>query len=273
MIPAAVCGLTWQVFVVDNGAGDGTWDRLGPRTDIRLLRGSRELGFGRGNNLAASNASGRWLLFLNPDTEPEPGSVRRLVDRADSDPGVGVLGPRLVLPDGSLDPAARRGFPTPASAAMRLLRGPGSFAGRFTPSYNVQCSEDHEVTVDAVSGACMLVRTEAFTCVNGFDPQFFTYGEDLDLAYRVKQAGWGALFVPSAVVHHLKRRSTRKRPIRARFEFYRAMWLYYRKHGHHDARWLQALVRLSILVLGAAAVVRQAVLRVMDVPVMPKATG
>ena len=127
--------------------------------------------------------------------------------------------------------------------------------------------------VDAVSGACMLVRTEAFVCVNGFDPQFFTYGEDLDLAYRIKQAGWRALFVPSAVVQHLKRRSTRKRPIRARFEFYRAMWLYYRKHRRQDARWLRALVGMSILVLGAAAVVRQAVLRLIDVSVMSKAHG
>ena len=262
-IPAATEGLSVEVFVVDNGTGDGTWDSIVSRADVQAIRGSRDLGFGRGNNLAASRAAGRWYLFLNPDTELPPLGVRRLVERADADPALGILGPRLELADGSLDPAACRNFPTPASAALRLLRWPRRFLPRGVQPYNVEPSARREVMIDAVSGACMLVRAEAFHRVGGFDPQFFTYGEDLDLGHRIFQAGWPTLYVPSVVVRHLKRQSTRQRAVRARLEFYRAKWLYYRKHRQHDGPWLRALVIASIVMLALGAVARQAALRVL----------
>ena len=262
-IPAATEGLSVEVIVVDNGTGDGTWDSIVSRADVQAIRGSRDLGFGRGNNLAASRAAGRWYLFLNPDTELPPLGVRRLVERADPDPALGILGPRLELADGSLDPAACRNFPTPASAALRLLRWPRRFLPRGVQPYNVEPSARREVMIDAVSGACMLVRAEAFHRVGGFDPQFFTYGEDLDLGQRIFQAGWPTLYVPSVVVRHLKRQSTRQRAVRARLEFYRAKWLYYRKHRQHDGPWLRALVIASIVMLALGAVARQAALRVL----------
>ena len=262
-IPAATQGLSAEVIVVDNGTGDGTWDSIVSRADVQAIRGSRDLGFGRGNNLAASRAAGRWYLFLNPDTELPPLGVRRLVERADADPALGILGPRLELADGSLDPAACRNFPTPASAGLRLLRWPRRFLPRGVQPYNVEPSARREVMIDAVSGACMLVRAEAFHRVGGFDPQFFTYGEDLDLGQRIRQAGWPTLYVPSVVVRHLKRQSTRQRAVRARLEFYRAKWLYYRKHRQHDGPWLRALVITSIVMLALGAVARQAALRVL----------
>jgi GT2 family glycosyltransferase len=117
--------------------------------------------------------------------------------------------------------------------------------------------------VDAISGACMLVRAEAFRRVGGFDPQFFTYGEDLDLGYRIRQAGWPTLFVPSVVVRHLKRQSTRQRAVRARVEFYRAIWLYYRKHRQRDALWLRTVVTTAIVVLALGAVARQVIRQVL----------
>ena len=139
-IPAATEGLSVEVFVVDNGTGDGTWDSIVSRADVQAIRGSRDLGFGRGNNLAASRAAGRWYLFLNPDTELPPLGVRRLVERADADPALGILGPRLELADGSLDPAACRTFPTPALAALRLLRWPRRFLPRGVQPYNIEPS-------------------------------------------------------------------------------------------------------------------------------------
>ena len=262
-IPDSIDGLSAEVFVVDNGSGDGTWDSIVSRKDVQAIRGSRELGFGRGNNLAATRARGRWLLFLNPDTELTPFAVRRLVERGDADPALGVLGPRLELADGSLDPAACRTFPTPASAALRLLRWPRRLLPRDARPYNVAPSTRREMRVDAVSGACMLVRAEAFRRVGGFDPRFFTYGEDLDLGYRIREAGWPTLFVPSVMVRHLKRQSTRQRAVRARVEFYRAIWLYYRKHRQHDGLWLRAVVTAAIFVLALGAVARQVALRVL----------
>ncbi|MCY3912806.1 MAG: glycosyltransferase family 2 protein [Chloroflexi bacterium] len=262
-IPESTDGLSTEVLVVDNGSRDGTWDSIASRADVQAIRGSRELGFGRGNNLAAARARGRWLLFLNPDTELMPLGLRRLVERGDADASLGILGPRLELADGSLDPAACRSFPTPASAAMRLLRWPRRLPPRGVRPYNVAPSSGCEAMVDAVSGACMLVRAEAFRRVGGFDPQFFTYGEDLDLAYRIRQGGWPTLFVPSVVVRHLKRQSTRQRAVRARVEFYRAIWLYYRKHRQRDGLWLRAMVTTAIVVLALGAVARQGALRML----------
>lgn len=260
-IPCSIGNLNAEVFVVDNGSNDGTWDSIAAREDLRAIRGSEELGFGRANNLAAAFASGRWLLFLNPDTEAAPGSLQQLVQCGDADPSLGVLGPRLELSNGTLDPAARRSFPTPFTAAMRMLRWPRRFLHTEVSAYNVTARAGREGAVDAVSGACMLVRRNAFHQVDGFDGMFFTYGEDLDLAYSLRQAGWLARYVPSAVVRHLKRQSTQQRVIRARYEFYRAMWLYYRKHRRGDPVWLKAVVTGGIFVLGSGAVSWQIVKR------------
>jgi GT2 family glycosyltransferase len=111
--------------------------------------------------------------------------------------------------------------------------------------------------VDAVSGACLLVRRKAFEEVGCFDPRYFMYGDDLDLQRRLVDHGWRSIYVPAARVRHWKRESSRQRPLRTRFEFYRSMWLYYHAHHANDPFIIRTSVSVGILVFGLAAVLRR----------------
>jgi len=209
----------------------------------------------RGENFGASLA--RLVLFRNPDTEPEPDAIAVLADWLRRRPEAAVAGPRLMLSDGSPDPAGRRHFPRPANALHRFLGSPRVLQQGVAEPYNPrEPSGSSASKIDAVSGACLMVRREAFDSVGGFDPGFFMYGDDLDLQRRLADAGWRTWYVPSAQVWHRKRQSSRQRPIRTRFEFYRSMWRYYAKHGVSDPTPLRCIVLGGILILGCGGVLR-----------------
>lgn len=256
-LEAARGSLTLEVAVVDNGFGDGTWPMLQARADARAIRGSPALGYGGANNLGAAATSAPLLLFLNPDTQPEPQSIAILAAQLRQRPAAAAAGPRLTLSDGRLDPAARRHFPRPASAVQRLLGSPRLLRQRVAQPYNPGESADASPSlIDAVSGACLMVHRHAFAAASGFDPRFFMYGDDLDLQRRLADAGWRTLYVPAAQVWHHKRQSSRQRPLRTRFEFYRSMWRYYAKHHVSDPWPLRAAVLGGILILGCGGVLR-----------------
>ena len=256
-LDAARGSLATEVVVVDNGTGDDTWPMLLARDDVRAIRGSPALGFGGANNLGAAATGAPLVLFLNPDTEPEPGSIETLANELGRCPAAAAAGPRLTLPDGQLDPAARRHFPRPGNALYRLVGSPRFLGPQPAKPYNAGDPSDSTVSeIDAVSGACLLVRREAFQAVRGFDPEFFMYGDDLDLHRRLANGGWTSLYVPMARVWHHKRQSSQQRPLRTRFEFYRSMWRYYAKH-HDDDPWpLRYLVLAAIVAVGCGGVLR-----------------
>ena len=252
-LPVAADRVTTEVLVVDNGSNDGTWESLASRDDVRVLRGAPSLGYAGANNLAWRQACGRHILFLNPDTELTRGVIDALVARLEAESMVGIVGPRLVLADGTLDPAGRRTVPTPLSAALRLLRIADLLSICHTQKYNLQESASEDLRVEAVSGACMLVRGETLRDLNGFDCGYFMYGEDLDLAARASSAGWRTVYSADVTVHHLKRRSSRQREFRSRFEFYRSMWRFYRQHRRSDSGILRLAVCAAIVFIGTGA--------------------
>jgi GT2 family glycosyltransferase len=222
-----------EVIVADNASADGSAAMVQREfPTVRLLPLLENVGYGRANNVAFEQAKGDLILLLNPDVTVTPGCVGHLVRFLENHPDAGAAGPRLVRPDGSPDLAARRSFPTPAAsfyrmaALSRLL--PGS--ARFN-RYNLGAldpTREHEM--DAGTGACLLIRREAIDRAGLFDPDFFMYGEDLDLCYRIKAAGWKIWYVPGAMAVHVKGTSTRQVPMRMQYEFHRAMWIYHRKH-------------------------------------------
>lgn len=256
-LAAAAGSLVLEVAVVDNGFGDDTWAMLMARDDVRAIRGSPDLGFGGANNMGAAATTAPLILFLNPDTEPDPETIAVMAEELRRRPEAAVAGPRLTLSDGSLDPAARRHFPRPANALHRFLGSPHALRRGVAKPYNPGDSAHRAVSeIDAVSGACLMVRREAFAAVNGFDPRFFMYGDDLDLQRRLADEGWRTLYVPTARVWHRKRQSSRQRPVRTRFEFYRSMWRYYAKHHVGDPWPLRVVVWSAILILGIGGVLR-----------------
>jgi GT2 family glycosyltransferase len=222
-----------EVIVADNASADGSAAMVQREfPTVRLLPLLENVGYGRANNVAFEQAKGDLILLLNPDVTVTPGCVGHLVRFLENHPDAGAAGPRLVRPDGSPDLAARRSFPTPAASCYRMAALsrllPGS--ARFN-RYNLGAldpTREHEM--DAGTGACLLIRREAIDRAGLFDPDFFMYGEDLDLCYRIKAAGWKIWYVPGAMAVHVKGTSTRQVPMRMQYEFHRAMWIYHRKH-------------------------------------------
>jgi GT2 family glycosyltransferase len=196
-----------EVIVVDNASGDGSAEAvLEEFPQVRLLRQQRNIGYGAANNLALEASQGRFVLLLNPDVVLDPGCVGRLADFLLVRPDAGAVGPRLLRENGSLDLAARRGFPTPSSSFYRLLGLSRLFprSARFN-RYNMGHLPEAEVQeIDSGTGACLMVRRAALDQVGYFDPDFFMYGEDLDLCFRLKQGGWKVFYLPGAQAIHVK---------------------------------------------------------------------
>ena len=231
----------YQVCVVDNASTDGSAEMARAEfPQVQVLQSPVNGGFAAGNNFGlrafgfgdpAADEPPRHALLLNPDTEVPPDGLAGLVRYLDEHPAVGCVGPRLVLPDGSLDLACRRSFPTPAVSFWRItglskLFPRSRLFGRYNMTY---LDERQEAQVEAVVGACMLVRGEAIARAGLLDEAFWMYGEDLDWALRIRGAGYTTMYYPGVTVLHHKRAASRQNP-RAALEFYRAMRIFYDKH-------------------------------------------
>ena len=195
-----------------------------------------------------------FALLLNPDTVLPPHALAAMIAFMDRGERTGVAGPKLVRLDGSLDKACRRSFPTPINSLWHMLYLDRLFpkSPRFS-RYNLTYLDPDEVTrVDAVVGAFMLVRGEAILQAGLLDESFFMYGEDLDWAKRITDAGWEVWYYPKVTVLHIKEAASRS-SYKARVEFYRAMNIFYDKHYKATTPfWLDWLIRGGVAVFGWA---------------------
>jgi N-acetylglucosaminyl-diphospho-decaprenol L-rhamnosyltransferase len=257
----ASTGVTCEVCVVDNASPDDSADMvLHEFPQAHLIRNTENMGYAAANNLglryfgfedqsetlALHPQRGasvrnqkpeipRYALLLNPDTVVPPDAFAQMIQLMDDHPDFGVSGPKLVRLDGSLDLACRRGFPTVEVSFWRLTKLSKLFPrskrfGRYNMTY---LDPDQAAEIDAVVGAFMLVRHEAIAQAGLLDEIFWMYGEDLDWAYRIKQCGWKVYYYPQVVVTHVKRASSGQDnagAAKAKYEFDRAMWLFYHKH-------------------------------------------
>ena len=223
-----------EAVVVDNASSDGSADAVQSEfPQAKLVRMRRNVGFGKANNEGLKHAKGRFVLLLNPDVTVAPDCVGRLADFLLMRPNVGAVGPRLTRPDGSLDFAARRSFPAPATAFYRIVGLSKAFPksarfGRYNMGHVAE-GQTHEI--DAGTGACLMVRRTAVDRVGFFDPDYFMFGEDLDLCFRLKQNGWKIYYLPAAVAVHVKGAATRQSTQRMLYQFHRGMWTFHHKHN------------------------------------------
>lgn len=252
-------GVSFKVCVVDNGSTDGSAEMVAEEfPEVLLIRSPFNGGYAYANNLGLkalgfnpdgfSSDAPRYALLLNPDTLLPPGALAGMVQFMDSHPQAGIAGPKLIRQDGSLDLACRRSFPTPEVAFYRMIGLSKLFPRhpRFA-RYNLTYLDPDEIAeVDSVVGAFMMVRREAIAKVGLLDETFFLYGEDLDWALRIKEAGWKVYYYPEVTVLHYKKVSSQKNT-RARDEFFRAMLIFYRKHyASRTPWWLDKLVKAGI---------------------------
>lgn len=213
-VPDAAHGLSAEVVVVDNASSDGSLAGIQQSPALSVIRNPENVGFARACNQAVAATASPFVCFLNPDAVPRPGSLARLLEAAREREDAGAVGPRVLNPDGSLQPSCRL-VPSFGVALGHALLGFVRPHNRFTRAYML-LDWDHrtEREVDWVSASAMLVRREAFEAVGGFDDRFFMYVEDLDLCDRMRRAGWKIVYFPEAeVVHHVGG-SSRRLPYR-----------------------------------------------------------
>ncbi len=263
LAPGVDTGL--EVVVVDNDSVDASVAIV--RRDlrwVRLVESGANLGFGAGVNRAAMETEREYLLVLNPDCFIEPAAIARLAGRLEADPELGFIGPRIDLSSGEVDHAALRADPDIVGAALYFSRIPRLFPSSAALNRYSLAHADYEAEQELLAGtaACLMVRAGAFRQVGGFDERFFMYGEDLDLCRRLREAGWGGRYVPSAHALHLKGEASRKQSNRMLVEFHRAMWTYYRAHeARRRPAPVNLLVAAGITTLGAARLVANAMRR------------
>jgi GT2 family glycosyltransferase len=222
-----------EIIVVDNNSKDGTAEMVQTRfPDVLLLENETNPGFGAACNQGLARARGKYILFLNPDTLVQPATLQRGVAYLDEQADVGLISCKVLRADGALELGCRRSFPTPATALYRLTGLSKLFPrNKKFGSYNLTYLEEDGVhDVDAVSGSYMMARTAPVRELNGFDPDFFMFGEDLDLCYRLKKRGWRIQYVPNASIIHFRGRSSRSNTLVSRLAFYNAMFIFSRKH-------------------------------------------
>lgn len=245
-----------EVIVVDNASSDGSAEMVSAEFPwAALIRSPRNGGFANGNNLGLARSRGAAILLLNPDTLMPAGGIAGLLDALAAHPEAGIVGPRLLRPDGSMHLACRRSFPTPSIAFYRLSGLSQLFPrsprfGRYNLTY---VDPSVALEVDSVCGACMLLRRAVFDRLGPLDERFFMYGEDLDWCLRTRQAGWTVRYEPTVVVQHQHGAASRKRALRTTYYFFHAMDLFYRKHYvKHYHPLVTGVVRTAIY--GALAV-------------------
>jgi hypothetical protein len=229
-IPAAVNGLSFQVYVVDNNSTDGSAEMVAQEFPEVDLTASREnLGFTRGNNVALARAQARHLLLLNPDTEAEPESLSRLVAFMDSHPEAGACGPKLLNTDGSLQrngakfPTLLREFLSVTGLRRLAMRRYETSLGYGREDFDQLCE------VDQVSGACLLVREEVMRQVGMLDERFFMFYEEVEWCWRIKKAGWKVYYVPDSRVTHHWMGSVKQQSKKMTALMFKSQLLYYQK--------------------------------------------
>lgn len=252
-LPGALAAFDWEAIVFDNASVDGSPDVVSQAVDpgasarVRLVRSPTNLGFGNAVNRAATDTRAPWLLLLNPDAVLEAGVCERLIEEFGRHPSTAVIGPGIRNDDGSVQGSAR-GDPSFATA----LFGRTSPLTRWFPASPLARRSvvpphlpagQTSLQVDWVSGACMLLRRDAFDRVGGFDPAYFLYWEDADLCRRLRLEGFSVRYQPDTWVSHVVGGSSRTAPALAVRAFYDGALRYYTRYVARNApqRWALAL--------------------------------
>ena len=230
--------LSFEIIVVDNHSEDGTVEMLGQEfPNVHLLVNDHNTGYTYPNNQAIRESSGRYIMLINPDTLVKPNAISELVKFLDEHPEAGIVSPKVLNRDGTLQKQCRRSEARPwdtfcyFSGLSKIFPNDKRFAG-YLMTY---LSEDIVHEAEAVSGSCMLIRRTVIEQIGGLDENFFAYQEDTDFCRRTRMADWKIFFNPSAqIVHFAGEGGSGVQPFRSIVEWHRSYYLYYRKHFSKD---------------------------------------
>jgi O-antigen biosynthesis protein len=249
-VEKALRGMEAEVFVVDNASTDGSFDYLASRFKrVHFIANEQNLGFAKANNQALIKATGKYILFLNPDTLVPEDCFVRCFSYMESNPSCGALGIRMIDGAGHFLRESKRSFPSPSAAFYKLSGLSRLFPHSpvFSKYHLGHLPDNKNQVVDVLAGAFMWVRKEVLDKNGSFDETFFMYGEDVDLSYRIQQAGWENHFFADSTIIHFKGESTRKGSLNYVKMFYQAMSVFVRKHyGQTRAGLFNAFIQSAI---------------------------
>ena len=235
----ALQGIDGEMYVVDNRSSDGTVETLTPKhSDVHFIANEENVGFSRANNQAIRMSSSEYVLLLNPDTVVFETTLRNCLEFMDAHPQAGGAGVRMLNREGEPAPESRRAIPTPWVSLMKML----GFTRRY---YMSKLPWDEPGRIEVISGAFCLLRRKALDQVGLLDEDFFMYGEDIDLSYRLLKGGWENWYLPYEIIHY-KGESTQKSSFRYVHVFYQAMLIFFRKHYGHLSLLLSIPIKMAI---------------------------
>lgn len=251
-------GVDAEVFVVDNNSVDNSVDMVRQKfPGIRLLVNHENTGFSKANNQAIQQSHGEYVLLLNPDTVVEEDTFRKIIQFMDAHPDAGGLGVKMLDGSGKFLPESKRGLPTPAAAFYKISGLASMFPksktfGRYHLGY-LNREQTHEVEI--LAGAFMLLRKSVLDKTGLLDEDFFMYGEDIDLSYRILKAGYKNYYFPETRIIHYKGESTKKSSVNYVLVFYNAMIIFARKHfSRQNAQLFTFIIRIAIYLRAGAAI-------------------
>ncbi len=241
-----------EVIVVDNASTDSTAAILHTYRDIKIIRNTSNRGYAHANNQGILQASGEYILLLNPDTRIEQGSLELLTGFLDRTPGAGAVAPRLIYPDGRTQYSIRS-LPTPSTVVWEVLGLARLFPKhRRIGSWRMMWFDYEKPSeVEQPMASCLLIRRSVLQELDGLDEDFPIFFNDVDLSYRMREAGWKTWYLPSACVEHRRGSSTNQVRPRMIYESHRSMFRYLRKHAQGRLFWLKAVFLLPLLEVSA----------------------
>ncbi len=250
-----------EVFVVDNNSVDGSCAMVQEKfPGVKLIRNEENLGFSVANNQAIRESAGKYILLLNPDTVIEEDTLIKCVSYIDAHPKAGGLGVKMIDGKGDFLPESKRALPTPGVAFYKVFGLSRLFPkSRVFGRYHLGFMDRDEIhSVDVLPGAFMMLRRSALDEVGLLDEDFFMYGEDIDISYRLLNAGYENIYYPETAIIHYKGESTKKGSLNYVMTFYNAMRIFARKHySRKMARSYSLIINLAIYFRALLAIIRR----------------
>ncbi len=255
----------YEIMLVDNASQDDSMARLQEDYKELISQGllnitlnDANLGFAKANNIGMRKSKGEYILLLNSDTYVVEDCLQKCMQyierynteaviQGENECKIGALGCKVILPDGTLDHACKRGFPTPRASLYYFLKLHKRDKVKYGLYDALHLDENEVGEVDCLMGAFMLMPRHVLDQVGLLDEDFFMYGEDIDLCYRIKEGGYKIMYYPEASIIHYKGGSSKKRRTKVIYDFHNAMWIFYKKHYIKTySLWINSLVYVGI---------------------------
>jgi GT2 family glycosyltransferase len=253
-----------EIIVVDNLSTDGSLEYLIPRfPNVKFIANDANLGFSKANNIGIKQAQGKYILLLNPDTVVGEHVLENCCRFMDENQQAGAIGVKMIDGSGVFLPESKRGFPTPWVAFCKIVRLNKLFPkSRLFGRYHVRFLDENKINeVDVLVGAFMLLRKTALDKSGLLDETFFMYGEDIDLSYRIKTAGYKNFYLPERILHY-KGESAHANDARYIYLFYEAMYIFYHKHFRFYSFFYSVFVKFGIILSGSISLFRKYIAKI-----------